>query len=89
MGDDEAICKTHGTEYIEFKCRYCCVIAIWFCFGTTHFCEPHHNDGGGKGVHCDGKKETCALGVDHKPNPVEMSLGCSLCKGISKEAKDF
>ena len=28
----------------EFKCRYCCTIAVWFFFGTTHFCEPCHNN---------------------------------------------
>ena len=35
-------CKTHGTDYIEYKCRYCCNKAIWFCFGNTHFCDPCH-----------------------------------------------
>jgi hypothetical protein len=37
-----AECKTHGKDAIEFKCRYCCSLALWFCFGTTHFCEPCH-----------------------------------------------
>jgi len=37
-------CPRHGKDYIEFKCRYCCTIAVWFCFGTTHFCEPCHNN---------------------------------------------
>jgi len=39
-------CPKHGKDYIEFKCRYCCSIAVWFCFGTTHFCEPCHNNNG-------------------------------------------
>jgi hypothetical protein len=35
-------CKTHGTEFIEFKCKFCCSVAQWFCWGNTHFCEPCH-----------------------------------------------
>ena len=37
-------CPKHGKDYLEFKCRFCCSVAIWFCFGTTHFCEPCHNN---------------------------------------------
>jgi E3 ubiquitin-protein ligase MYCBP2 len=39
-------CLRHGRQYLEFKCRYCCSIAVWFCFGTTHFCETCHNNNG-------------------------------------------
>ena len=35
-------CRIHGVEYIEYKCRFCCSIALWFCFGNSHFCEPCH-----------------------------------------------
>ncbi|KAL3880994.1 hypothetical protein ACJMK2_033195 [Sinanodonta woodiana] len=28
----------HGVDHLEYKCRYCCSMARWFCFGTTHFC---------------------------------------------------
>lgn len=24
-------CPKHGVDYIEFKCKYCCTIAQWFC----------------------------------------------------------
>ena len=24
-------CAKHGTEYIEYKCRYCCSVAVFFC----------------------------------------------------------
>jgi E3 ubiquitin-protein ligase MYCBP2 len=37
-------CPKHGRDYLEFKCRFCCSVAVWFCFGTTHFCEPCHNN---------------------------------------------
>jgi E3 ubiquitin-protein ligase MYCBP2 len=33
------ICATHGQEAMLWKCRFCCNVALWFCFGTTHFCE--------------------------------------------------
>lgn len=35
-------CKTHGMDFIEYKCKFCCSIAQWFCWGNTHFCEPCH-----------------------------------------------
>ena len=33
---DPQNCPSHGTEYIAFKCRYCCSLAVYFCFGSTH-----------------------------------------------------
>jgi hypothetical protein len=35
-------CPKHGTDYIEFKCKFCCSVSQWFCWGNTHFCEPCH-----------------------------------------------
>jgi len=26
-------------DYLTWKCRFCCKLAVWFCWGTTHFCE--------------------------------------------------
>lgn len=26
-------CTKHGTEYIEWKCKFCCNVALWFCWG--------------------------------------------------------
>jgi E3 ubiquitin-protein ligase MYCBP2 len=37
-----AVCTRHDESYIEFKCRFCCSIATFFCFGHTHFCEKCH-----------------------------------------------
>lgn len=31
-------CPKHGLDFIEFKCKFCCGTAQWFCFGNTHFC---------------------------------------------------
>jgi len=47
-------CPIHARDYLEFKCRFCCSVAIWFCFGTTHFCEPCHNN---NGPLCSARKE--------------------------------
>lgn len=38
------MCPKHGTDFLEYKCRYCCSVAVFFCFGTTHFCNACHND---------------------------------------------
>jgi len=35
-------CETHGKDYIEFKCKFCCSIANWYCWGTTHMCDDCH-----------------------------------------------
>ncbi|KRX06473.1 hypothetical protein PPERSA_05086 [Pseudocohnilembus persalinus] len=119
-------CKRHGKDYIDFKCRYCCSVALWFCLqeelflkqliiynfykqqnledqnflfqikfsGTTHFCDPCHNkafeyqQGKKKLKQCAGP-ESCPLKVDHPENGQEFSLGCSLCRNIVQEGKDF
>ena len=40
--------KKHGSDHIDFKCRYCCSVAVWCCDlerelgGRTHFCDQCH-----------------------------------------------
>ena len=41
---DPQNCPSHGTEYIAFKCRYCCSLAVYFCFGSTHLCRVCHDN---------------------------------------------
>ncbi|CAI2362857.1 unnamed protein product [Moneuplotes crassus] len=73
-------CSIHGKEYIEFKCRYCCTISQWFCFGTTHFCDPCHRIAGrNKITKCPGK-DKCGIKVEHPDNGEEFALGCGLCR---------
>ena len=76
--------KEHA-EFHEWKCRYCCSIAIWFCWGNTHFCEPCHQRAyefkkipASKLPKCMGK-EQCPLRCDHPPAGAEFSLGCGIC----------
>lgn len=38
------MCPKHGQDFLEYKCRYCCSVAVFFCFGTTHFCNACHED---------------------------------------------
>jgi len=83
-------CEKHGKKYIHYKCRFCCNIASWFCFGLVHYCERCHNNPYEywesnntllkEPPQCSGRMN-CPLGVDHPPNGFEeMSLGCSRCR---------
>ena len=37
-------CDKHGTDFIDYKCDYCCSIALFFCGGKDHYCDSCHND---------------------------------------------
>ncbi len=90
-------CDKHGKEFIEYKCRFCCKIASWFCWGTTHFCEDcHARQCAGDYVSkypkeklpkCD--KAHCEVGGNHPPNGDEYALGCSICRNEVENFKDF
>ncbi|EFJ48307.1 hypothetical protein VOLCADRAFT_60572, partial [Volvox carteri f. nagariensis] len=82
-------CPRHGTSYIEWKCRYCCSLASWFCYGTTHMCDPCHKAAAygllprpaviGNGDTC--KDPKCRLeGIPHPPPGREACLGCGMCR---------
>ncbi|XP_023247966.1 E3 ubiquitin-protein ligase highwire [Copidosoma floridanum] len=88
------MCPKHGTDFLEYKCRYCCSVAIFFCFGTTHFCKPCHDDfqrvthipknelpscpAGPRAKQLGG--EECPLYVKHPPTGEEFALGCGICR---------
>jgi hypothetical protein len=81
-------------DFLDFKCRFCCSVAVWFCFGTTHFCDPCHNNHShltglakedmpqcpvGPGpVRLAG--DDCPLLVKHPPTGEEFALGCGICR---------
>jgi len=73
-------CKKHGKEFIEYKCRFCCNVSVWFCFGTTHFCDDCHKKAGT--IVNVPKKDLpkCACTIKHPPNGEEFLLGCSMCR---------
>ncbi|CDW84412.1 myc binding protein 2 [Stylonychia lemnae] len=75
-------CDVHGEDFIEYKCQYCCHVALWFCWGTHRFCEPCHDDaanGHNEVVPCKGSKE-CPLNGHHNTNGQEYAIGCRLCR---------
>jgi Ring finger domain len=90
-------CPKHGTDFIEFKCRFCCSLAQWFCWGTTHFCEPcHKKQADGDYLTKKAKKDlpkcpgaACPLKVKHLPNGEEYSLGCAVCRNKVENDKGF
>jgi E3 ubiquitin-protein ligase MYCBP2 len=88
-GAAASICAKHGKDYIDYKCRFCCSIASWYCWGTTHFCESCHTkqmNGDyvsrkpkSQLVKCKGAS-ACPLKIDHPANGDEFSMGCSICR---------
>ncbi|XP_026474963.1 E3 ubiquitin-protein ligase highwire-like [Ctenocephalides felis] len=87
-------CPRHGMDFLEYKCRYCCSVAVFFCFGTTHFCNACHEDfqrvanvppeelpvcpAGPKATQLEG--DECPLHVKHPPTGEEFALGCGVCR---------
>lgn len=78
-----AVCDKHGNQYMEWKCKYCCNTAVWYCWGTTHFCELCHSPPR-KSVReeCPGE-EHCPLRGKHQPNGVEFAIGCAMCRAAT------
>eukprot|EP00658_Telonema_sp_P-2_P011120 TRINITY_DN14229_c0_g1_i1.p1 TRINITY_DN14229_c0_g1~~TRINITY_DN14229_c0_g1_i1.p1 ORF type:complete len:207 (-),score=30.11 TRINITY_DN14229_c0_g1_i1:50-670(-) len=42
VGKGKSNCVVHGKHFIQYKCRFCCSVARWFCWGTTRFCNECH-----------------------------------------------
>ncbi|PAV60710.1 hypothetical protein WR25_02916 isoform A [Diploscapter pachys] len=90
------ICSRHGVEYLEYKCRFCCSIAVYFCFGTTHFCAACHDDfqqliclpknqlpkcpAGPRRVQLE--DGPCPRKIEHPPAGEEFAMGCGICRNI-------
>lgn len=98
IGKEGADCPKHGKDYIEFKCKFCCGIAAWFCWGTTHFCDQcHTRQNNGDYLSKKNRSElpvcpgpsTCPLKIQHPPNGEEFALGCSLCRNMIANSKEF
>lgn len=83
-------CKKHGEDFIVYKCRFCCSVSQFKCWGTTHFCKTCHDRQEAHDYMTTKTKDqlqkctspdTCPLGIAHPPNGTEFSLGCALCRG--------
>lgn len=71
LGWGQAECEEHGNEFIDWKCMYCCSVAVFFCVGGSHvFCTPCHNDAMASRLKpktdCTGG-ENCPLGLPSHP----------------------
>ena len=44
FGAGQTSCEKHGTKHIDWKCNFCCSIALYHCFGTTYFCQYCHDE---------------------------------------------
>lgn len=76
-------CPKHGVDAIEWKCKYCCSVASWFCWGTTHMCDSCHSQcaasSAPKKQNCS-SAATCPLKMKHPPPGREFCLGCAICR---------
>jgi len=91
MGMKQTSCKTHGDSYIEFKCRYCCEVASFFCWGHTHFCDSCHKKWGQGAFRKPASLvQKCKCKIQHVANGTtqasEACYGCSLCRIEVKES---
>ena len=42
FGKTECEVPGHGTQFIDYKCRFCCNLALYVCYQGTHFCDSCH-----------------------------------------------
>ena len=83
-GAGSGYCEKHGSQQIDWKCNYCCSVAVFHCFGTTYFCERCHNEASNP-VTRDCGGVNCPLGVPHPPAGPNLRestfpLGCGICR---------
>lgn len=80
VGSGQTNCAKHGTDYIEWKCRFCCATACWYCWGSTHFCDDCHKIASTIAKKDKSLLPACKCKVKHPPNGDEYCFGCSLCR---------
>ena len=93
LGYGETNCETHGAEHIDWKCQFCCAVAVWKCFGTHFFCNPCHDEYNRTmrppTKDCGGIN--CPLGIAHPPPNADprkggvYPLGCGICRSEKLE----
>ena len=82
-------CEKHGRQQIDWKCMFCCNVALFHCFGTHYFCKRCHDEWLTPPYNhvelrdCNGVN--CPLGVPHPPASADHTksvfpLGCGLCR---------
>ena len=92
IGAGQTKCEKHGTAQIDWKCQFCCSVALFCCFGTHYMCESCHDnyDEENMPLHdCNGID--CPLGIPHPPphqDPKQggvFPLGCGICRSEKME----
>ena len=81
----------HDAQFIDWKCMFCCSVALFNCGGALWFCDRCHDEGGKKFRDCGGKN--CPLKIHHPPasrnaKKSAFHLGCSLCRSEHLEEYD-
>ena len=88
-GAGQEICDKHGEAQIDWKCMFCCSVALFHCFGTHYFCKRCHDEWltppYSQVVLRDCNGHDCPLGVPHPPADPDpkksvFPLGCGLCR---------
>jgi len=90
LGAGKDVCEKHGKAQIDWKCMYCCDVAVYHCFGTHYMCNRCHTGYGGNGPEprdCHGVN--CPLGIAHPPasknhKEANFCLGCGICRSERK-----
>lgn len=76
-------CDIHGDKNMVWKCKFCCNLALFFCHGNTHYCDPCHRLGHRAVVKdCLGVGKCQLLDGRHEKNGKEAQLGCEMCLGM-------
>lgn len=78
-------CSIHGTDAMVHKCKFCCDVATWFCWGTTHFCNTCHDrqfkdrNFAKTGPFAICNTNTCKFKGKHPAAPSSLCAGCAIC----------
>jgi hypothetical protein len=75
-------CPLHSSEYIIYKCDFCCSPSVWKC-SSGYYCQPCHKMANNIKRHTCLGKGKCPLLMDHPcastEKQVSFPIGCSLC----------
>lgn len=76
------VCSIHGTEFLSYKCRYCCNPSTYHCGPGNHMCEDCHSSQTPQP--CVGLAGGCK--GDHEENgTASKCLGCSMCFSLPRQ----
>lgn len=73
-----SVCTVHGTEFVNWKCNWCCSTATFNCGGTVYFCERCHQRPFGEVYPCVGAPG-CRVQHVQNDGQTPLCLGCGLC----------